>query len=296
MKPTLQSMRSESGRMIWTPVEEFDALVLTLLAPRGTVFWNQSEYHRAFEAGRSRFSIALSMREDAMQCLDALCADLGAPRKSFLAYVPFGAFTRPFGDRHAPGILDCDYFLLARRHVSIAVPSACRGAVSRYFHRLATVFVESAFMACSEEIAVEGSHEPEAIRMAIGLGADAMSPSQRKEAIAWLSHAIDDAPPMATLGYLFGTFGAELALRLDPLAGDAGAVEQVLRLRTRLLVERASLPALGRAKASLETPGWEALALADLREELRGQLDARLCPYPIVQTDPFGAWLPVGRR
>lgn len=293
---SLWRLRGDRGRMIWTPVEELDVCVLTLLSPLGTILWNLSEHHRAFTAGRSRFSIALSAREDATQRLDALCADLGVPRTSFLAYVPFGALTQPFGERYAPATLDPDYFLLARRHASIAVPSACRDAVSRYFHRLATVFGESAFMACPEDLVVEGSHEPEDTRLAISLGADAMSALQRRQAAAWLSHALEDEVPLATLGYVFGTFGAELSLHLDAPSSDRDAMEDVLRLRTRLLVDRASLPAVERAKASLETRGWESLALADLREELRGQLDARLCPFPVVQTDPFGAWRPGGYR
>ncbi len=287
---SLWSLRSEHARMIWTPVEELDACVLTLLAPAGRMFWDFSENFQACLAGQARYTQALSARPDATTHLDALCRELGADRASFLSHVVFGGLTRPFGERYFAADLGAEVFLLAQRHASIAVPQMCQQAVSRYFRRQSEVFAEDSFRACDEAATAAGGDESDAARAALGIAVEALSAGARMEAIDWLNRAMTQTDATHAIGLVHACRGANLALYRAPGASDLGAIEALLRLRARAVIEHGTLAAVETMKAALATPGWNQLAVADLREALLGMLDARLCAYPVIQTDPFASW------
>ncbi len=293
--PVLWSMRGARARMIWTDIEELDAVLLTLLAPRERIFWNFGENHRAFLAGRARYALALQTGQATVSRVDELCREVGAARASFLADIVFAGLTRLFGDRYGPADIGTDHYLRAQRHVSVVVPSQCREAVSRYFRRQAGVFGDSAFLSCRETVAVVGGAEPDAVRAALAIGVEALNGQQRRDAIAWLAQALDGPDPRQDTGLALACTGTVLALFRAPAATALDEVAELLRLRVRFVVECGALSAVEATRATLATPGWDAVEVADLRELLIGALDARLCPYPILQTDPYAAWKPEPR-
>ncbi len=287
---SLWGMRSGQARLIWTPVEELGAEILTVLAPGGRIFWDFSDAFQAFLVGQSRYAQALCARGDVVPHLDAVCRDLGIERASFLAHVVFGGLTRPLGDRYVPRELDPSYFLLAQRHASVAVPAACRDQVSRYFRRQAQVFGDHAFRGCDEAAVVSGGDESVAARNAISIGVEALGPEDRKSAIIWLTQALDEASVIDAIGLVHACRGVTVSMFRAPRDGELGDVESLLRLRVRAVVEHGTLAAVETTKVALATQGWDALVMADLREALRGMCDARLYGYPLIQTDPFAGW------
>ena len=291
---SLRSLSGDSACLIWTSIEELDAFVLNVVAPKGHVFWDVSDGYAAFIRGAARFSQALSLSLETRDRLRDVLEEAGIERRSFCSHVVFGGLTRPYGDYFLPVHLGGDYFLLAQRHMSIGVPASCRPAVARYFHRQMASFGDRALRECAEHSSLYGNGiaSGSLARSALVLPLDALSSDERFEALDAMENGHWQAGRDFDLSH--ACRGIEIALLKPPAPDEVNSISALSRRRVELALDQGSLLVLERMKARLETPGWNSLSLADLREELRAALDTRLAGYPIIQTDPFGEWNPQG--
>ncbi len=288
----LWSLRGERGLLVWTPIEELEVAVLNILPPINHIFWSLSEYYTAFEIGRTQFSQALSGLPDTRQVLRDFLVESCIEPKSFCAYEIFGGLTRPFGEYFSPETRAVNYFLRAHRHMSLAVPLTCRPAVSRYFHRQENVFGDEAFRECDENYFIYGGQESigEFEKGLLHTAIEMVAPKRRREYLEFLQankNSIEAWRIGLDVDFAYATRGIDAALLRKP---DQSAVEEIAaiaRVRADIAVKQCPLIVVQRFKDSLNTPGWDALDLADYREELRGVLDARLARFPIIQANPF---------
>ncbi|HEY0505428.1 MAG TPA: hypothetical protein VGD42_18240 [Lysobacter sp.] len=271
--------------MLWTPLPQVGLWVLNLLSPAGSVFWDAGDGYAMFAAGQSRHAQQWSLREAATREVSAVLRESGVAQRSFASQVVFGGITRSFGARFLPDELDPEFFLLAQRHGSIAVPEGQRSAVSRYFQRQAATFGARAFRVMDENLDAAGATvDTEALAM-FSLGVDALSPAQREGILAlFIAGAWH---PGREFALVHACRGVNVALHAPVREADRSVAEALLRYRVAAVLGHGALPGIEATRAGLESPGWSSLALADLREELRGELDTVLSLHPLLQTDPF---------
>jgi hypothetical protein len=278
-------------------VEELKVFVLNLLSPLQRVFWSFGRYG-AVRRGSNRVSHTISGRSDTKESLVSMLAELGGA-KTFFSHVLLGGLTRPFGDRFEPDSLEADYFLLSHRQDSIAVPTPCRPAVARYFQRLITVFGEDSTRPCDEHHSlarVGGGPEQAAELLAVPvemMGKDQLH--KLHDEVRQIGFSYINWVAGRDFEFAYGNQGGiTVRLMRNPDPSSLNEISAILRFRVNVATIHCALPVVEQLKEQLDAAGWSALALADLREELRGILDARLSKYPIYQTDPFEAWLRTG--
>ncbi len=283
------AVRTDLPLMVWTPVEELDALMLNVFSPRGHVFWNLRDY-RAFQAGNVAYVENLARHEETRSPLDDVITESGAERHSDFAYLLLGGLTRRYGDRYFPD----DTAALAQsagRHLSILVPAVRRAAVARYFQRQHAVFGTSAFRSCPDGIGVGLPDDRTTLAFQLlQQPADGLRPRDRQAVVANIASVRAGQASLWTeedeqlpYGYQAGA----LIMLLDPPADAIGDITTIARFRAAVAVREFSFPVLERLKHELDEPGWNRFELADLREELRGLFDAQLMKYPVIQTNPF---------
>jgi len=286
---TFAAVRTDAPLMVWTPLEELDALMLNLFSPRGHVFWNLRDY-RAFQVGNVAYVENLARHEGTRSRLDDAITESGAGRHSDFAYLLLGGLTRHYGDRYFPDDTSAPA-QSAGRHLSILVPAVRRAAVARYFQRQHAVFGASAFRGCRDGIGVGLSDDrPTLAFRLLQQPADGLRPRDRQTLASNVAAVRGDENSLwqndderLPYGYQAGA----LLMLLDPPADAIGDITTIQRFRGEVAVREFSLPVLERLKHELDEPGWNRVELADLREDLRGLFDAQLMPYPIIQTNPF---------
>jgi hypothetical protein len=283
---SLWTMRGARGQMLWTQLPQVGISMLNLLSPAGAVFWDAGEGYAAFVAGQTRNAQTWSMRDGASREVLGILSRNGIDARSFTAQVVFGGMTRSFGERFVAAELDPDYFLLAQRHASIAVPDGNRSEVSRYFQDQARAFGVRAFRAVDESLDAAGATvDPEGQAM-FSWGIDALSRAQLDEVLA--RFASGSWSHDKEFGLMHGCRGVNVALYAQIREPDCEGLEHLVRFRVRAVVEYGTLSAVEATRAGLESPGWRSPLLANLQEELRGAFDACLSRYPSLKTDPFG--------
>ncbi len=263
--------------------------VLNVLSPIEHVFWNTAEY-RAFRDGAHACMQPLVRKESTPGIVDNLIRDTGAGLKSELASELLGGLTGFFGDRYHPKHREQPSFLSAGRHTSIGVPASCRLLVSRYFHELGRVFGESSSRPCSEETSLYyGSDSDSTLAGLLCDNILLMSEEQRHALLARIRSgvdvlAIENPEHFAFTGNAIGisTAGIEVnSAALDDFS-------EIVRFRVDTAIRHYSLLGVEKLlKYDLANKNWGLLCLADLRDELRGRLNAVLARYPVIETNPF---------
>lgn len=282
--------------MTWTPLEELQATMVNVFAPRAHVFWFVRQY-KEFQKGNDAYVDHLLRNPDTRDNLDGVIVESGGRQRSVFAYLLLGGLARRYGDRYYPD--DASVLsLIGGRHISIIVPHSSRAYVSRYFSRQHDVFGALAVRACAEDRGMAFSSLPPRppIFGLLQQPVDGMNRLERKAIVAQIN-ALDGNYDSLRLDSddnlpYSANAGAMLAL-LDgsPSDDDLADFTAILRFRAEVSVRHFALPVIERLKSELGEPGWSALGLADLREELRGMFDRMLSPFPIIQTNPFEAAL-----
>lgn len=293
----LWQLRTGALRLIWTPVEEVEGFVLNLLAPIGMIFWDFGADYAPFAHGAWEFAAAECAKEGSARRLADLCMEVGIEPRSFTAGVVYRGLTAAHGNRFFPETTDPDHFLMTQRHVSVAVPASCRSSVSRYFHRQIVAFDSRTFRELKEDAFVYGDDEPDATSLEFRHSIWRSSATDRRE----LRRRIDACNGcwQAPLHPHYATRGASLMLPQDATltADELVDFEVVTRFRVATMLSHGTLHSLQNMRGqAIASGGWDALELADLREEVLGALDARLAGFPIVQIDPYAQWRSTNNR
>lgn len=129
----LADIRREGISFIWTPLPDFDALILNVFAPTSYVFWNFFLYRSLLASERKFHSpfLAAEARGRTHSKIALLARKAGHKKKSDFAHNMLGAWTRSpeFNPDDVPTILR----YLGFRHLSILVPKADRNTVQSHF-------------------------------------------------------------------------------------------------------------------------------------------------------------------
>ena len=285
-----RAIRNDDLLLWWTPFDELNLHVLNVFSPKGAIFWNIAEY-RTFQDGAAEFMHRMRDQEGFRDAFNGAIQDAGAERKSPFARRLLGGISRYFGTAYEPVPPQPSVFLDAFRHMSVAVPDACRPAVSRYFHRQAEVFGETATRACAEDVnLVLVDLPPGPMAEQLFCATVAVQPAPTRRAFTELARGVDDPHRFATADHF--KFFRNAGVSLSPYGLTAGSdwfedFVVLARFRADMVMRHGALPVIEHAKAQLDDTEWNLLELADLREELRGVLGQALVSYPIIDTNPF---------
>lgn len=282
--------RTDAIQLWWTPVEELKAFALNVFSPVGHVLWNVNAY-RAFADGAFAYTQRLLQNESTVGTLNAVIRDAGAELRSDVAYKLLGGFTRAYGDRYEPPRSLLPAFLSGHRHLSVAVPDSCQPMVSRYFQEQARAFGESATRPCPEHerLVLTGEGDEQSLFGLLCKSVAAMSDSQRHSCLALMRSGVELLATDASEQFKFtGNAGVAIsALGVAPDCPWLGDFAAIARYRVEAAVRHYALPGIEKLKGDLAAKEWGVLCLADLRDALRGQLNAALAGHPVIESNPF---------
>lgn len=282
--------RDGSIQLWWTPADELKSYLLNVFAPIDHVLWDFSEYH-AFGNGKFEYMHRLRLVESTASKLDALIRDAGAELKSDVADVLFGGFTRYFGDRYHPPQRSPAWSFSMGRHLSVAVPESCRLTVSRYFHEQHRVFGEASTRACPEDVslAYDSRESDPTLAKLLCSNILMLSEQERHAQLALIRSGVDVLAQRNPEHFAFtgNAIGISTA-GIEQNSGALGDFAEIARYRVETAIRHYSLRGVEKLlKYDLANKDWGLLCLADLRDELRGQLSTKLAAYPVIDTDPF---------
>jgi hypothetical protein len=285
-----RSVRDATIQLWWTPIEELDAFVLNIFSPLGAVFWNFASYKAAGD-GAFKYAQRLVKDERTRSILNKIILEVGAERRSEFSSNLLGGFTRFFGDSYQPQLQTQPPFLSAHRHLSIAVPASCQGAISRYFNRQLVVFKNTATKQCPEEVSLvlTGASHNEPL---FGLLCKAVGTMSDGERDAHLYTTRSGHSPLATDEPSHLKYTGNSGISISPVGVGReskwlNVFEEISRFRVESAISHFSLSGAVKLKCELDDERWSPLWLAGLREEFRGRLASTLAHYPIVETNPF---------
>jgi hypothetical protein len=288
-------IRSDRILMMWTWIEASHTYVLNLLAPRGHAFWDMGAF-KAFAGGHHRYGQRLVERGTLRTEVRDLLVEVGRKPKSHFAWYLLGGVTRFFGDAFLPEEATDADLLFASRLESFAVPAECRESVSFYFRRQAIIFGERSTIAVPEDRQLVVSDQSRSAfsdwTSLLAIPVPALSREQRKAALLALETTEKATGPILLDRDLHVCFGrpGDISLALPFRVQDAGLMHDFLGLakfRIDIALRISALPVLEGLRDELLTPGWEDVALADLRGAALEQFCARLQMFPEMLTNPF---------
>jgi hypothetical protein len=204
------------------------------------------------------------------------------------SFVLLTGLTAQYGDRFMPTDLGSDYFRLAQRHFSIAVPTSSRESVSLHFREQLKVFGPEALRSCDErtqlvsDASFNRDEKYQLLGMPLGAIRDggALADESRRlysSAAAWTA-GVD-------LNILYGCPGEISLALLDPVDSEmAQSLNYVARFRAHVANRICPLTVIERLSGELDTPGWT--GLPELKDELAMNFQSRLSLYPVIQVNP----------
>jgi len=281
--------RNDSIQLWWTPIHELKAYALNVFSPLGHILWNVNRYH-PFGAGAHAYMQVLLAKESTVTTLNEVIRDTGAELRSELSYELLGGFTRHFGDRYEPRDSQLS-FLSGHRHISVAVPESCQHTVSRHFHELLRVFGESSTRPCPEDqtIGQIGEEDEKVLSNLLSRNVPTMPEQERHACLALIRSNVDILRPDRPDHFKFtGNTGVGISpLGMVPDYPWLSDFADIVRFRVEMAIRHYSMPGIEKLKRDLASKEWGLLCLADLRDELRGQLSTVLARYPVIETNPF---------